>query len=221
MANKIKVGIAGGAGYTGGELIRILLNHPQATLAFVHSNSNAGKPLHAVHGDLIGDTNMLFASEFNQDIDVLFLCVGHGDAKKFLTENSIDEKIKVIDLSQDFRLMHHANIGGRNFIYGLPELNKEQPPFTGSFFIFRFILRPASKFFYHLCTNMGFSRRYTNRKPSSDKLFSLPQLFLRRRRFHARHQLVFAGLAAGGAFLGTHALAHLVAGNVLVGFGIA
>lgn len=126
MANKIKVGIAGGAGYTGGELIRILLNHPQATLAFVHSNSNAGKPLHAVHGDLIGDTNMLFASEFNQDIDVLFLCVGHGDAKKFLTENSIDEKIKVIDLSQDFRLMHHANIGGRNFIYGLPELNKER-----------------------------------------------------------------------------------------------
>ena len=126
MANKIKVGIAGGAGYTGGELIRILLNHPQATLAFVHSNSNAGKPLHAVHGDLIGDTNMLFASEFNQNIDVLFLCVGHGDAKKFLTENSIDEKIKVIDLSQDFRLMHHANIGGRNFIYGLPELNKER-----------------------------------------------------------------------------------------------
>ena len=126
MANKIKVGIAGGAGYTGGELIRILLNHPQATLAFVHSNSNAGKPLHAVHGDLIGDTNMLFASEFNQDIDVLFLCVGHGDAKKFLTENSIDEKIKVIDLSQDFRLLHHANIGGRNFIYGLPELNKER-----------------------------------------------------------------------------------------------
>ena len=126
MANKIKVGIAGGAGYTGGELIRILLNHPQATLAFVHSNSNAGKPLHAVHGDLIGDTNMLFASEFNKDIDVLFLCVGHGDAKKFLTENSIDEKIKVIDLSQDFRLMHHANIGGRNFIYGLPELNKER-----------------------------------------------------------------------------------------------
>ena len=126
MANKIKVGIAGGAGYTGGELIRILLNHPQATLAFVHSNSNAGKPLHAVHGDLIGDTNMLFASEFNQDIDVLFLCVGHGDAKKFLTDNSIDEKIKVIDLSQDFRLMHHANIGGRNFIYGLPELNKER-----------------------------------------------------------------------------------------------
>ena len=126
MANKIKVGIAGGAGYTGGELIRILLNHPQATLAFVHSNSNAGKPLHAVHGDLIGDTNMLFASEFSQDIDVLFLCVGHGDAKKFLTENSIDEKIKVIDLSQDFRLMHHANIGGRNFIYGLPELNKER-----------------------------------------------------------------------------------------------
>ena len=126
MANKIKVGIVGGAGYTGGELIRILLNHPEATIAFVQSNSNAGKPLHAVHGDLIGDTNIIFAPAINLDIDVLFLCVGHGDAKKFLTENTLDEKIKVIDLSQDFRLAHNASIDNRNFVYGLPELNKEQ-----------------------------------------------------------------------------------------------
>ncbi|MEO6733675.1 MAG: N-acetyl-gamma-glutamyl-phosphate reductase [Ferruginibacter sp.] len=126
MANKIKVGIVGGAGYTGGELIRILLNHPEATIAYVHSNSNAGKPLHAVHGDLIGETNIIFASAFHQEIDVMFLCVGHGDAKKFLTDNSIDEKIKIIDLSQDFRLSHNGTMGGRNFIYGLPELNKQQ-----------------------------------------------------------------------------------------------
>ncbi len=126
MANKIKAGIVGGAGYTGGELIRILLNHPEAILAFVQSNSNAGKPLHAVHCDLIGETNIIFASAISQDIDVLFLCVGHGDAKKFLSENVVDEKIKVIDLSQDFRLAHHASIGNRNFVYGLPELNKER-----------------------------------------------------------------------------------------------
>ena len=126
MANKIKAGIIGGAGYTGGELIRILLNHPEATISFVQSNSNAGKPLHAVHGDLIGETNMIFASEMSEDIDVLFLCVGHGDAKKFLTEHSIPENIKVVDLSQDFRLSHNGAMGGRHFVYGLPELNKER-----------------------------------------------------------------------------------------------
>ncbi|MEO7767679.1 MAG: N-acetyl-gamma-glutamyl-phosphate reductase [Ferruginibacter sp.] len=125
MANKIRAGIIGGAGYTGGELIRILLNHPGAILSFVHSNSNAGKPLQAVHCDLVDETKMVFAVAIHQDIDVLFLCVGHGDAKKFLAENHIDEKIKVIDLSQDFRLAHAASIGGRLFVYGLPELNKE------------------------------------------------------------------------------------------------
>jgi len=126
MANKIKVGIIGGAGYTGGELIRILLNHPTAIITYVHSNSNAGKPLHAVHGDLVGETNLIFASAFHQEIDVLFLCVGHGDAKKFLTENSISETIKIIDLSQDFRLTHISTFGTRNFVYGLPELNRER-----------------------------------------------------------------------------------------------
>ncbi|MEP7108343.1 MAG: N-acetyl-gamma-glutamyl-phosphate reductase [Ferruginibacter sp.] len=126
MANKIKAGILGGAGYTGGELIRLLLNHPHAGIAFVHSNSNAGKPLQAVHSDLIGETDMVFASAFSQDIDVLFLCVGHGDARKFLEGNTMDEKIKLVDLSQDFRLSRHSIIGGRNFVYGLPELNKER-----------------------------------------------------------------------------------------------
>ncbi len=122
MAGKIKVGIVGGAGYTGGELIRILLNHPSAEIIFVHSKSNAGKYLYEVHKDLHGDTEIKFASLFSQKIDVMFLCVGHGEAEKFLSSNKIDDKIKIIDLSQDFRLGETS--GKRKFIYGLPELNK-------------------------------------------------------------------------------------------------
>ena len=124
MATKIKVGIVGGAGYTGGELIRILLNHPAAEICFVHSKSNAGNFLYKVHKDLQGDTDLKFASALNQKIDVLFLCLGHGDAVKFLAENKIDNKIKIIDLSQDFRLGETVN--KRKFVYGLPELNKTQ-----------------------------------------------------------------------------------------------
>jgi N-acetyl-gamma-glutamyl-phosphate reductase len=124
MASKIRVGIVGGAGYTGGELIRILLNHPAAEIIFVHSKSNADHFLYEVHKDLQGDTNLKFTSILNQKIDVLFLCVGHGDAIKFLSENKIDDKIKIIDLSQDFRL--GETVEKRKFIYGLPELNKVQ-----------------------------------------------------------------------------------------------
>ncbi|HMI77268.1 MAG TPA: N-acetyl-gamma-glutamyl-phosphate reductase [Ferruginibacter sp.] len=124
MASKIKVGIVGGAGYTGGELIRILLNHPAAEIIFVHSKSNAGKALHTVHMDLQGETEMKFVSELNNNIDTLFLCLGHGEACKFLSENKIDGKIKIIDLSQDFRL--GESFEKRNFIYGLPELNKTE-----------------------------------------------------------------------------------------------
>ena len=94
MATKIKVGIVGGAGYTGGELIRILLNHPAAVISFVHSKSNAGNFLYEVHKDLQGDTDIKFSSSLSQKIDVLFLCVGHGDAVKFLAENKIDAAIK-------------------------------------------------------------------------------------------------------------------------------
>ena len=121
----IKAGIIGGAGYTGGELIRILLNHPQVEIAFVHSRSNAGKPLHTVHADLIGETKLLFADVISQDIDVLFLCLGHGESKKFLTENTIDAHIRIIDLANDFRLADNAQLGERQFVYGLPELNRE------------------------------------------------------------------------------------------------
>jgi N-acetyl-gamma-glutamyl-phosphate reductase len=122
----IKTGIIGGAGYTGGELIRLLLNHPHAEIVFVNSKSNADSYLYEVHKDLIGETHKQFTSEFIDDIDVLFLCVGHGEAKKFLTENEIGKKIRIIDLSQDFRLAQHSTLKSRIFIYGLPELNKDQ-----------------------------------------------------------------------------------------------
>jgi N-acetyl-gamma-glutamyl-phosphate reductase len=126
MEKQIRAGVIGGAGYAGGELVRILMNHPAVTISFVQSSSNAGKPLHAVHQDMAGDTDLHFARELSQDIDVLFLCVGHGDARKFIGDNPINEEIRLIDLSQDFRLSRHASIGNRSFVYGLPELNREQ-----------------------------------------------------------------------------------------------
>ncbi len=121
---KVKAGIIGGAGYTGGELIRLLVNHPNVDIVFIHSNSNAGNPVAAVHPDLAGDTDLRFTGELQQDIDVLFLCVGHGDARKFMDANEIASHIRVIDLSQDFRLHKNATHGSRKFVYGLPELNR-------------------------------------------------------------------------------------------------
>lgn len=124
---KIKAGIAGGAGYTGGELIRILLNHPNAEIVFAHSKSNAGNPVSDVHTDLLGETELKFSSTLSENIDVLFLCMGHGESVKFLSENKISGKIKIIDLSQDFRLEVTSNKAeGRRFIYGLPELNRDE-----------------------------------------------------------------------------------------------
>lgn len=122
----IKAGIIGGAGYTGGEMLRILINHPQVEIAFVNSSSNAGNLISDVHPDLFGDTDLKFTDQILQDIDVLFLCVGHGDAKKFLEANPIDAKIKIIDLSQDFRLADSSQLATRNFVYGLPELNGDE-----------------------------------------------------------------------------------------------
>jgi N-acetyl-gamma-glutamyl-phosphate reductase len=123
---KINVGIKGGAGYTGGELIRLLLNHPGAEISFIHSRSNAGKPVYSVHQDLIGETELTFTGELTNDIDVLFLCLGHGESNKFLTENKIADNIKVIDLANDFRLEALSSIGNRQFVYGLPELNRDK-----------------------------------------------------------------------------------------------
>ncbi|HEX8462636.1 MAG TPA: N-acetyl-gamma-glutamyl-phosphate reductase, partial [Segetibacter sp.] len=123
---RLRVGIIGGAGYTGGELIRLLINHPNATISFINSQSNAGNPVSSVHNDLLGDTDLVFSAGLSDDIDVLFLCVGHEHARKFLEENEIAAHIKVIDLSHDFRLQKKANFKNRSFVYGLPELNKDQ-----------------------------------------------------------------------------------------------
>jgi N-acetyl-gamma-glutamyl-phosphate reductase len=120
---KIKAGIVGGAGYTGGEMLRLLLNHPSVDIDFVLSSSNEGNLISDVHTDLFGDTDLRFTGTLNQEIDVLFLCVGHGDAKKFLDVNAIAKNIKIIDLSQDFRLKAAA---GSDWIYGLPEMNREK-----------------------------------------------------------------------------------------------
>jgi N-acetyl-gamma-glutamyl-phosphate reductase len=125
MNNTIRIGIIGGAGYTGGELIRLLLNHPNAEIVFVHSKSNAGNRLHKVHQDLIGETELVFAAEINQEIDLLFLCLGHGESTKFLNENDISTTIKIIDLANDFRLTKDSIHREKKFIYGMPELNKE------------------------------------------------------------------------------------------------
>lgn len=128
MANrdKIKAGIIGGAGYTGGELIRLLIHHPDTTVSFIHSRSNAGKPVSSIHQDLLGDTDLKFSGELNDDIDVLFLCLGHGESKKFLSENKINDKVKIIDLANDFRLSQSSKLDARSFVYGLPELNRDQ-----------------------------------------------------------------------------------------------
>nr|WP_067059569.1 N-acetyl-gamma-glutamyl-phosphate reductase [Mucilaginibacter sp. L294] len=123
--SKIKAGIVGGAGYTGGEMLRILIHHPNVEIVFVHSNSNAGNHVYDVHTDLFGDTDLTFSSELAYNIDVLFLCVGHGDARKFLEANDIPDHILIIDLSQDFRLSQNSTIGNKSFVYGLPELNRE------------------------------------------------------------------------------------------------
>ena len=129
----IKAGIIGSAGYTGGELIRLLLNHPNSELAFINSRSNAGKFIHEIHNDLIGETDLKFTDDMSflkeGAIDVLFLCLGHGESKKFIAENKISGQIKVIDLANDFRLSHKGErptINGESVVYGLPELNRDE-----------------------------------------------------------------------------------------------
>ena len=125
-AGGLKAGIIGGAGYTGGELIRILLNHPDVEIGFIQSKSNAKKAVSSVHADLAGETELTFTADINNEIDILFLCLGHGDSKKFLLENPSLKDVKTIDLSQDFRLIENSEIIGKKFVYGLPELNKEE-----------------------------------------------------------------------------------------------
>ncbi|OYX81990.1 MAG: N-acetyl-gamma-glutamyl-phosphate reductase [Flavobacteriales bacterium 32-34-25] len=120
----IKVGIIGGSGYTAGELIRILMFHPNAQLDFVYSTTNAGKPLSVAHHDLLGDIEMNFTDVINPDVDVLFLCLGHGKSISFLENNKFSDNTKIIDLGNDFRLTKDKDFNGKSFVYGLPELNK-------------------------------------------------------------------------------------------------
>lgn len=116
----IRVGILGAAGYTGGELIRLLLNHPEAQIVFANSESNAGNPVSDVHEGLIGDTDLLFTDQMPFDkVDVVFFCFGHGKSQQFLAEHKIPEDVKIIDLAQDFRIK-----GPHDYVYGLPEINK-------------------------------------------------------------------------------------------------
>lgn len=117
----IKVGIIGGAGYTAGEMLRILLNHPQVEIVFVNSSSNAGNKLYDVHEGLFGETEMTFTDELPLDkIDAMFICSGHGDSKKFLESHEVPANVKIIDLSQDYR------DESEGFVYGLPEVNRER-----------------------------------------------------------------------------------------------
>lgn len=114
-----RAAIIGGAGYAGGELIRLLLHHPDVVIAYVHSNSQEGKPVYDTHQDLVGETDLVFTNELDLNVDVVFLCMGHGKAKAWLAENAVSADTLLIDLSHDYRL-------DQDWVYGLPELNKSR-----------------------------------------------------------------------------------------------
>ena len=119
----IQATIIGGAAYTGGELLRILINHPGCNVKSIHSRSEPGRFVYDVHTDLVGETNLVFSDKFDFDVDVVFLCMGHGESKKFLKKYDIPKQVRIIDLSQDFR---YAETSEYDFIYGLPEVNRTQ-----------------------------------------------------------------------------------------------
>ena len=119
----IKVGILGAAGYTGGELLRLLLNHPEVEIVFANSESNAGNKVYDVHEGLLGDTELEFTSEMPFDkVDVIYFCFGHGKSEAFLKEHAIPDHVKIIDLAQDFRIAAPTH----DYVYGLPEIHREE-----------------------------------------------------------------------------------------------
>ena len=126
LINSVNIGIIGAAGYTGGELLRIVINHPNVNIAFAHSKSQVGKPVYYTHTDLLGDTELTFSGEdieallHQEGLQAIFLCSGHGESKKFLDEYAVPDTVKIIDLSTDFR--DESN----GFIYGLPELQRDK-----------------------------------------------------------------------------------------------
>ena len=121
----IEVGIIGGAGYTAGELIRLLIHHPNTNINFVFSTSNAGNKISKIHQDLVGTLDQEFTDTVNPNVDVLFLCLGHGNSVKFLSNNTFSDNTKIIDLGNDFRLEADKDFDGKTFVYGLPELQRE------------------------------------------------------------------------------------------------
>jgi len=121
----LQVGIIGGAGYTAGELIRLLIHHAKVELNFVYSTSNFGNKINTIHQDFVGTTDMFFTKEINPEVDVLFLCLGHGNSKKILKKHTFSKVTKIIDLGNDFRLVANKDFENKDFVYGLPELQKE------------------------------------------------------------------------------------------------
>ena len=121
-----KIGIVGGSGFTGGELIRILLNHPKFKIKFIYSLSQNGKNIHEIHPDLLGKTDIIFSDQITTDVDVLFLCLGHGKSRIFLDKYNFKSDTILIDLSSDFRLINNNKYKSRNFLYSLPEFNREK-----------------------------------------------------------------------------------------------
>ena len=121
-----KIGVVGGSGFTGGELIRILLNHPKFKIKFIYSLSQNGKNIHEIHPDLLGKTDVIFSDQITTDIDVLFLCLGHGKSRFFLDKHNFKSDTIIIDLSSDFRLINNNKYKSRNFLYSLPEFNREK-----------------------------------------------------------------------------------------------
>ena len=124
MPKKINVGIIGGAGYAGGETLRLLLNHPHVEVVFVQSRSQAGKPVTSVHTDLVGETDLIYSADTNKQVDVLFLCLSHGESKNLLAKAHFPATTRIIDLGNDFRL--GETVSGREFVYGLPEFLRDK-----------------------------------------------------------------------------------------------
>ena len=120
----IRAGIIGGSGYTGGELIRILLHHSEVEIDFVYSTTRAGKAVSSAHPDLLGTTDLHFTGNVNADVDLVFLCLGHGNSTKFLGEHTFSETTKIIDLSNDFRLQKDATLNGKNIVAVVVEIDK-------------------------------------------------------------------------------------------------
>jgi N-acetyl-gamma-glutamyl-phosphate reductase len=122
----IKAGIIGGTGYVAGELLRCLINHPEVEIDFVYSHSQPREYISKIHQDLFIEDSLQFTDKINAEVDVLFLCLGHGNSKKFLSQHSFAKATRIIDLSNDMRLAADATFEGNNFLYGLVELNKEE-----------------------------------------------------------------------------------------------